>query len=205
MRLGLLGGSFDPVHLGHLILAECCRQQCGLDAVWFLPTAVPPHKQDIRLTPAEHRVAMLELAVAGNPAFSVCRCEIDRGGVSYTVDTLERLRDEQPDRELFFLVGADMLLDLPHWRDAVRVCQLATPVAVCRPGCAIDFEVLRAIASPERIAEIRRCQVEMPEIGLSSTQLRRRVEAGQSIRYWTPSAVEMYIKMHGLYEKMPRV
>ncbi|MEN6405435.1 MAG: nicotinate-nucleotide adenylyltransferase [Thermoguttaceae bacterium] len=205
MRLGLLGGSFDPVHFGHLILAEYCRQQCGLDAVWFLPTAVPPHKQDVRLTPAEHRVAMLELAVAGNPAFSVCRYEVDRGGVCYTVDTLEHFCREQPDRELFFLVGADMLADLPHWRNAARVCELATPVAVRRPGCAMDFEAIRAIASPERVEAIRRCQVEMPEIGISSTDIRRRVEGGRSIRYLTPHAVEMYIETHGLYKKMPPV
>jgi nicotinate-nucleotide adenylyltransferase len=88
MRIGLFGGSFDPVHCGHLLLAECCREQCRLDAVWFLPAARPPHKQNQELTPAEHRIAMLELAVAGNPAFSVCRYETQRDGISYTVDTL---------------------------------------------------------------------------------------------------------------------
>ena len=132
MRLGLLGGSFDPVHYGHLLLAECCREQCRLDAVWFLPAAVPPHKQDRELTPAPQRIEMLELAIAGNPAFAVCRYEVDRGGVNYTVDTLSHLRDEDPGRELFFLLGADMLLDLPHWRSAAQVCELAVPVVVRR-------------------------------------------------------------------------
>jgi nicotinate-nucleotide adenylyltransferase len=200
MRLGLLGGSFDPVHCGHLLLAECCREQCRLDAVWFLPAAVPPHKQDRELTPAAQRIEMLELAIAGNPTFSVCRYETDRGGVNYTVDTLAHLAEEDPSRELFFLVGADMLLDLPHWRNAARVCELAVPVVVHRPGCGpVDFECLRAIASPERIEVMRRHEVEMPAMGISGTDLRRLVRAGQSIRYQVPRAVEMYIETHGLY------
>ena len=203
MRLGLFGGSFDPVHYGHLLLAECCREQCRLDAVRFLPAAVPPHKQDRELTPAEARIEMLELAIAGNPVFSVCRYEADRGGVNYTVDTLAHFHDEDSSRELFFLLGADMLLDLPHWRDAARVCELAVPVAVCRPGCGpINFECLRAIASPERIELMRRHQVEMPEIGTSASDLRRRVSQGQSIRYRVPRAVEVYIETHGLYRAM---
>ncbi|GAG03859.1 unnamed protein product, partial [marine sediment metagenome] len=111
MRIGLFGGTFDPVHFGHLLLAECCREQCRLDEVWFLPTATPPHKQDRQPTAAEHRVEMLELATSGNPAFSVCRHEIERSGVNYSVDTLAHFHAEDPSRELFFLMGADMLLD----------------------------------------------------------------------------------------------
>lgn len=204
MRLGIFGGSFDPVHNGHLLLAECCREQCRLDAVWFLPAAVPPHKQDQEMTSVSQRIEMLELAVAGNPAFSVCRHETDRGGVNYTVDTLTHFINEDPSRELFFLLGADMLLDLPHWRNAARVCELAVPVVVHRPGAGpIDFDCLREIASPERIELIRRHQVEMPEIGISATDIRRRVQSGQSIRYRVPRAVEMYIGMHGLYRPLP--
>jgi nicotinate-nucleotide adenylyltransferase len=143
---------------------------------------------------------MLELVTAGNPAFSVCRYEADRGGVNFTVDTLAHFHAEDPGRELFFLLGADMLLDLPHWREAARVCELAVPVAVCRPGAgAIDFDCLSEIASPERIAQIRRHQVEMPEVGISSSDIRRRVQAGQSIRYQVPRAVEKYIGTQGLY------
>lgn len=204
MRLGILGGSFDPVHYGHLLLAECCREQCRLDAVWFLPTAVPPHKQTQELTPAAERIEMLELAIAGNPAFSVCRHETDRGGVNYTVDTLTHFHEEEPNRELFFLMGADMLLDLPNWRNASRVCELAMPVVVHRPDAQpMDFECLREIASPEQIEQIRNHQVAMPSIGISSTDVRRRVQTGQSIRYRVPRAVEMYIETHGLY-KEPR-
>jgi nicotinate-nucleotide adenylyltransferase len=200
LRLGIFGGTFDPVHYGHLLLAESCREQCRLDAVWFLPAAVPPHKQGRELTPAADRIEMLELATAGNPAFSVCRYEIDRGGVNYTVDTLAHFREEAPEQELFFLMGADMFLDLPHWRETRRVCELAMPVVVRRPVAgAIDFDCLRGLASDERIEAMRCHQVEMPEIGTSSTDLRRRVHLGQSIRYRVPPAVEMYIQTHGLY------
>ena len=203
MRLGIFGGTFDPVHNGHLLLAECCREQCGLEAVWFLPAAVPPHKQDRELTPAARRVEMLELAVAGNPAFSVCRYETNRGGVNYTVDTLAHFHEEEPGRELFLLLGADMLVDLPHWRNVATVCQLAAPVVVCRPGSGpVDFECLGEIVDPERIHQIRRHQVEMPEIGISATELRHRVQSGQSIRYRVPRAVEMYIETHGLYRQI---
>src|SRR5438552_2607770 len=134
MRLGLLGGTFDPVHYGHLLLAESCRETCRLDAVWFLPAAHPPHKQHYPMTPARQRIEMLELAIGGNEAFAVSALEIERGGVSYTVDTLAALRAEEPQRELFFLMGADMFADLPHWREPRRVCELALPVVAHRAG-----------------------------------------------------------------------
>src|SRR5512139_3059759 len=143
MRLGLFGGSFDPVHYGHLLLAECCREQCRLDAVWFLPAAVPPHKRQSELSPAENRVEMLELATAGHEAFAVCRYEADRGGVNYTFETLEHFRREYLARELFFLLGADMLRDLPHWREPARILAAALPVAVRRPGAGeLNFDAL---------------------------------------------------------------
>ena len=201
MKLGVFGGTFDPVHFGHLMLAECCREQRGLDAVWFLPAAVPPHKRDRELALAEQRIEMLKLATAGNPAFSVCTYETDRGGVNYTVDTLAHIHDEDPDRELFFLMGEDMLLDLPHWKQPDRVCQLALPVVVRRAGMPpVDFSCLIAAIAPQRIEEIRRCQVEMPEIGISGSEIRRRVAAAQTIRYHTRRAVEKYIETHRLYQ-----
>jgi len=200
MRLGIFGGTFDPVHFGHLLLAECCRERCRLDAVWFLPAAVPPHKQDHESTPSQFRAEMLELAIAGNPAFSVCCYETDCGGVNYTVDTLAHIHKEDPAQELFFLMGADMLLDLPNWRDPAGVCELAVPVVVRRPGVGpVDFDCLSGIASPERIELIRQHQVEMPEIGISASDIRRRVSQGQSIHYLVPRAVEMYIETHRLY------
>jgi nicotinate-nucleotide adenylyltransferase len=200
MRLGLLGGTFDPVHLGHLLLAECCREQLRLDRVLFLPAAVPPHKRDCQLTPAPQRIEMLELAITGHEPFAVSRLEVDRGGVSYTVDTLRHFRQEDPEGDLFLLMGADMLHDLPHWHEARNVCQLAIVATVRRAGTGdLDYTALAAVTSPERIELFRQHQVEMPAIGLCSTAIRRRVSAGQSIRYQVPRSVEKYIEAHGLY------
>ncbi|MCC6123586.1 MAG: nicotinate (nicotinamide) nucleotide adenylyltransferase [Pirellulales bacterium] len=200
MRLGIFGGTFDPVHYGHLLLAECCREQCRLDAVWFLPAAVPPHKQDWGLSPAENRVEMLQLAIAGHPTFAVSRYELDRGGVNYTFETLEHFHRDDPSRELFFLLGADMLLDLPNWRRPERILELALPLAARRPGAGeLDFAELAPFATPERIAQIRAHQVEMPQVDISGSEIRRRAAAGLSIRYRTPRAVEQYIETQGLY------
>lgn len=202
MRLGILGGSFDPVHYGHLLLAESAREQCQLDQLWFLPAAVPPHKQDRVLTPAEHRVAMLELAIAGEPAFSVCRYEVERGGVNYTFETLSRIKAEYPTSELFFILGADMLHDLPHWREPGQICQLAILVVVARSGVGQpDFSLLSGIAAPERIELMRAHQVVMPQIGISSSDLRKRIARQSSVRFQTPRAVEEYIRIRGLYQR----
>ena len=200
MRLGLLGGTFDPIHYGHLMLAECCREQCRLDQVFFLPAAVPPHKQARAVTSTENRVAMIEAALEGQSSIAVSRYEVDRGGVNYTVHTLEHFHREFPQAEFFFIMGADMLADLPNWREAPRVCTLATPTVARRAGTKPpDFDLLHTITSAERIEQMRLHQVEMPEIGISSSEIRRRVAAGSSIRYWTPPAVEQYICTHGLY------
>ena len=200
MRLGLFGGTFDPVHLGHLLLAEYCREQCRLDAVWFVPAAEPPHKQRPDLTPADERVEMLRLAIGGHESFSISTREIERGGVSYTIDTLLELSAEDASRQLFFLLGGDSLADLPRWREPARICELAMPVVVARPGSPPpEYSSLAALVSPARLAEIRAHQVEMPQIGISSREIRGRVAAGQSIRYQTPRAVEKYIETAGLY------
>lgn len=200
MRLGILGGSFDPVHFGHLLLAETCREQCGLEQVWFLPAAAPPHKLGRALTPANHRLAMLQLAIAGHDAFAVSPLEIERGGVSYTVQTLAELQQRQPDAELFFLMGADSLQDLPTWREPARVCQLAIPVVVRRRGSPEpELDVLRELVSAERLERIRQYQVQMPVVEFSSTAIRQSVAAGRSIRYQMPRAVEKYIQSQGLY------
>ncbi|HEX7379011.1 MAG TPA: nicotinate-nucleotide adenylyltransferase [Pirellulales bacterium] len=200
MRLGLYGGTFDPVHLGHLLLAEFCREQCRLDEVWFLPAAEPPHKKRPDLTSPEKRMDMLRLAIGGQEAFSVCTREIERGGLSYTVETLNALAAEDAGRQLFFLLGGDSLADLPRWREPARICELAIPVVVSRPGSPPpDYDALAALVAPPRLAEIRAHQVEMPQIGISSRDLRRRVAAGLSIRYQTPRAVEKYIETAGLY------
>jgi nicotinate-nucleotide adenylyltransferase len=200
MRLGLYGGSFDPVHYGHLLLAECCREELQLDAVWFLPAAISPFKKEQSQTPARHRVEMLKLALAGHATMNVSTIEIDRGGVSYTVDTLNEIHAQQPLAEMFFLMGADSLRDLPTWREPARICELAIPVVAARASHPpVDYDVLRNLVSPGRLEAIRSRQVTVPLIDLSSTDLRRRVSEGKSIRYRTPRAVEKYIETHGLY------
>lgn len=200
MRLGIFGGSFDPVHYGHLLLAETCREACGLSQVWFLPAASPPHKQGGQLLGGKQRVEMLELATSGHDAFRVCPMELDRGGVSYTVETLRTIAAEEPGAELFFLMGGDSLRDLPTWREPAEICRLAIPVVVRRAGAPPpDFAPLAGFVDPQRLALIQASQVEMPIIELSSTDLRQRASEGRSLRYRTPRAVEKYIETQGLY------
>lgn len=200
MRLGIFGGSFDPIHYGHLLLAETCREQCRLDQVWLLPAAVPPHKRRRELTDAKHRIEMLKLAIAGHEAMAVSTLEIERGGVSYTVDTLAAIAEQVPGSTLFFLMGADSLRDLPTWREPRRICELAVPAVVHRSGAPErDFQVLKDLVSAERLSEFRAAQVEMPIVEISSTDIRQRIAAGRSIRFRTPRAVEKYIETHALY------
>ena len=200
MRLGLLGGSFDPVHYGHLLLAEYAREQAQLDLVWFLPAAVPPHKQSRKLLDAKHRLAMLNLALAGHEHLAVNTVETERGGVSYTVDTLESVRHDHPQAQLFLLMGADSLHDFSNWRDPHRICQLATPTVVNRLNFAErNVNVLQDYVDDGRLKEIKRCQVHMPTLQLSSSEIRDRVRQGLSIRFQTPRAVQKYIETNGLY------
>jgi nicotinate-nucleotide adenylyltransferase len=200
MRLGIFGGTFDPVHYGHLLLAECCREQARLDEVWFMPAATPPHKIDRAPTPADKRIEMLDLAIGGHEAFRVSRIEINRGGVSYTVDTLAAVGEAQPGAELFFLLGGDSLDEFTTWREPGRICELATPLVVGRAQSPEpNYDALSKLVGHERTKAIRLQQVQMPQIELSSSDLRRRVGEGLSIRYRTPRAVEKYIESAGLY------
>lgn len=200
MRLGIFGGSFDPVHFGHLLLAECCREQQRLDEVWFLPAAAPPHKLGAILAPAKARMEMLELATSGNDAFRVSSLEIDRGGVSYTVETLRTISALQPQAELFLLMGADSLRDLPTWREPAEILALAIPIVVRRAGSpAPNFVPLTNLVSSTRLAIIESSQVEMPLTELSSSELRQRAADGRSLRYRTPRGVEKYIETQRLY------
>ena len=202
MRLGIFGGSFDPVHYGHLLLAESAREQLQLDEVWLIPTAVSPFKTGRQQAPAKARLEMLELALAGSEHLRASSLEIDRGGISYTVDTLTEIARQKAGAKLFLLMGADALRDLPSWREPVRICELATPAVVRRGGAPEpDFTALSAMVSEQRLAEIRAAQVPMPLIELSSTDLRARAAAGQSLRYRTPRAVERYLATHRLYTR----
>lgn len=200
MRLGIFGGSFDPIHYGHLLLAEYCREGCNLDRVWFVPASISPHKQDRRPTSDNSRVEMLELAIGGHADFEVSRLELNRGGVSFTADTLEAVRADQPAAELFFMMGADSLVDFSTWRAPERICALAIPLVVARPGSGTpDLAVFAPFVDEVQLEKIRACQVIMPHIGLSSSEIRRRVADGHSIRYQTPRAVEKYIETQKLY------
>ncbi len=198
MRLGLFGGTFDPVHYGHLLLAEQCREQCNLDAVWLIPSGSPPHKQSTGVNAGDVRAELLELATAGDPHCTVSRMELERSGTTFTVDTLQQLHDEDANRELFFLIGADSLTDLPGWREPERIAELATVVAVNRGDRPLPDRDALQLSLGEAVAS-RVQLVTMPGIDLSATDIRRRVREGKSIRYMVPRAVEMYIAEHGLY------
>jgi nicotinate-nucleotide adenylyltransferase len=204
MRIGVFGGSFDPVHFGHLIAAECCREQARLDRVMFMPAAVPPHKQDRRLTPADDRVQMLRLAIGGHEAFVISTLEIDRGGVSFTVDTLTHLRETQPADELFLLLGPDAIAEFPTWREPARILELATPLVMIREvlddtTTVVSDDRLVELMGRERLTAIIATAVRLPAIGIRASDLRVAVAAGRSIRFRTPRAVEAFITSHGLY------
>jgi nicotinate-nucleotide adenylyltransferase len=206
MRIGVFGGSFDPVHLGHLLAAECCREQARLDRVIFVPAALAPHKQDRQPAAAEHRLQMLALATGGHPAFAVSRLEIDRGGVSYTVDTLAELAVEHPSAELLLMLGPDALAQLPSWREPRRIVERHGPLVVEREG--LD-DVAAITATPEVAAllgtegrdRITASLVRMPAIGIRSSQIRAALAAGRSIRFRTPRAVEAYIEAQRIYRE----
>jgi len=204
MRIGIYGGSFNPVHLGHLIAAECCREQARLDRVLFMPAATPPHKQGQLLADAADRVAMLTLAVGGHEAFAVSTIEVDRGGVSYTVDTLAVLAERHPHDTLVLVLGPDALAQLPTWREPQTIADRCELVAVERERlddvAAIARDAgLADLLGQERLAALIASRVRMPAIGLRASDLRAAVAAGTSIRYRTPHAVEAFITSHGLY------
>ncbi|MDR3620976.1 MAG: nicotinate-nucleotide adenylyltransferase [Paludisphaera borealis] len=196
MRLGLFGGTFDPIHLGHLILAEQCREACGLERVWFVVAGEPPHKRGLARTSVAHRLEMARLAVAGHSAFEVSDVEAVRPGPHYSVETLAEVKRLRPDDDLFFLIGADSLVDLPTWREPDRITQLATIVVVNRPG----VEELGDRPLPEFGPDSKPLQhVTIPPIGIASHDLRGRLAEGRSVRYLVPRAVQAYIDAHQLY------
>jgi nicotinate-nucleotide adenylyltransferase len=195
-RLGLLGGTFDPIHYGHLVAAEesCFRLQ--LDRVLLIPAGQPPHKLGRRVSPAEQRLAMVRLAAADNPALAVSTIELERQGPSYSVDTVAAVREQAgPSVELFFIVGTDALPDLLTWYQPRRLLQLCTLAVVSRPGYPFDLSHL-VTTLPEAAERI--VPVSAPELAISSSDLRARVAAGRPIRYQLPEAVELYIRQQGL-------
>jgi len=190
-RLGVMGGTFDPIHHGHLVAASEVADAYGLDAVVFVPTGQPWQKTDEPVTAAEHRYLMTVIATAANPRFTVSRVDIDRGGLTYTSDTLRDLRAEHgPGTELFFITGADALAQILSWHDAQEMLQMAHFVGVTRPGYKLSDRHL-----PHGAASL----VEVPALAISSTACRQRVRSGHPVWYLVPDGVVQYIEKNGLY------
>ena len=193
MRLGLMGGTFDPIHLGHLLMAEEARVRLGLDEVWFVPAGRPWMKEGEEVSAAHHRMNMAILAVSPNPCFSVSSVEVDREGLTYTVDTLEELNREDPSRELFLIVGADSVGQMDRWKEPERVRELCTIVAVPRPG----YDAPSTACGPDESTRV--IFLEAPLTAISATEVRERVSKGLPVGDLVPEAVEAYIHRHGLY------
>lgn len=200
MRIGIFGGSFDPIHQGHLILAENCRQQAKLDQVLFVPCATNPLKAEGPTSTDRQRCEMIELAIAGHEAFRLSKIEIERKGVSYTVDTLESLSEAHPDDELFLLMGDDSLESFDRWKSPDRICEIATPLVANRPGSGeVDLSVLEKHCSAQRYQQACAATVESPMIEISSSNIRDRIVTDQSIRYLLPRGVQRYIESQSVY------
>jgi len=199
MRIGIFGGTFDPIHMGHLILAEQCRDQAKLDQVWLMPSAHPPHKADRPVTRFDQRCEMLELAIAGHIAFRVERIEKELPPPSFTSETLAELNRRHPANEYFLLMGSDQLPDLPLWHEPRRVIEQAGLVVVPRPGVMLWTPDRLATALGVTAADVRLRFVACPMIEIASRELRRAITDGMSIRYMVPRAVEEYIRDRKLY------
>jgi nicotinate-nucleotide adenylyltransferase len=195
-RVGLLGGTFDPVHMGHLIMAECARDELGLDWIEFVPALTPPHKRDEPVIDVKHRVGMIEAAIAGNASFQINRIELDREGPSFTVETLALLRESRPDDTFVFIVGSDSLIDLPRWHQPQRILELTELAVIARPGSEPNlFEITQSLPN----IATKYVDVRAPHIDISSTQLREMIHDQRSIRYQTPDPVIAYIERERLY------
>ena len=198
-RIGILGGTFDPIHIGHLILAEEAWFQLRLDCVYLAPAGDPPHKQGRRMAPVEDRVRMAELATADVDYAVVSRIDADRPGPHYTSDLVRLLHQQEgPDTDIYFLMGMDSLRDLPTWHEARWLVDHARLVALSRHDVDLDWEVLeRGLPGVRSRVTI----LDMPELEIASHVIQQRVRNGQPIRHMTPRAVEAYIKKHGLYRE----
>jgi nicotinate-nucleotide adenylyltransferase len=199
MKIGILGGTFDPIHLGHLLMAELAREELGLNQVLFVPAGDPPHKQDVEKTSAFHRRAMVERAIADNPHLTLSLVDLERSGPHYTTDTVRLIWAQfaLSTDDCFLIIGGDSLVDLPTWHNAAELVTLCRLAVAHRPGFRPDLTHLEATI-PGLSARLD--WVEMPLIGVSSSDIRARVKAGQSIRYQVAEEVREYIEQHGLYQ-----
>jgi nicotinate-nucleotide adenylyltransferase len=213
MKIGLFGGTFDPIHWGHLRSAEEVSESFALDRIYFIPAAIPPHKRGDIITPAEHRLAMVRLAVAGNPRFAVSRVELARRGVSYTVDTLRRFAGKlAPEDSLYFVIGLDAFREIGTWKDFRELFGLAHFIVTSRPGRrdtdplrGTSVAVKKLFCYDSKKGEYRHASgnglffIELTDIAISASEIRNLVQKGKSIRYLLPRSVEAYIGKQGLY------
>ncbi|MFX3635711.1 MAG: nicotinate-nucleotide adenylyltransferase [Candidatus Pristimantibacillus sp.] len=193
-RIGIMGGTFDPIHIGHLIAAETARDQCGLDEVWFIPSFLPPLKENEPGVNSDLRFQMVLDAVHANPSFQANDMELRRGGMSYSIDTALELKHQHPDDTLCYIIGSDRINDLPQWHRIEELAAIVTFIGIEREGTPVDIRSLPVFLQ-ERITLIA-----MPPIGISSTDIRGRVRSGHSIQYLVPDSVHQFIKRRGLYE-----
>ncbi len=196
MRIGIFGGTFDPIHYGHLVAAEEARAVLALERVLIVPAGQPPHKTKRPVTAAEHRLAMVELAISSNPHFVLSRVDLERPGPHYSVDTVTRLRRQLGPGDIYFIVGMDSLMELPTWHEPERLMGLCYIVGVNRPGYQYDLAPLEK-AVPGISGHIM--VLEAPQLEISSHELQDRVRRGLPIKYQVPEAVEEYIQRHRLY------
>lgn len=193
MRVGIMGGTFDPIHNGHLVAASEVAWVYDLDEVIFVPTGRPIFKLAKEVTNEEDRYLMTVIATASNPQFTVSRVDIDRPGITYTIDTLRDIHAQRPDADLFFITGADALMEIMKWKDADQMWKIAHFVGVTRPGYSMNPENLNDV--PDWAVDI----IEIPALAISSTDIRRRSHEGEPVWYLVPDGVVQYITKHGLY------
>ncbi len=192
MKIAILGGTFNPVHLGHVMIAENAVSSHHLDKVWLIPCASPPHKGCSELLPGEHRLAMLRLAIHGNPRFGVSDIEIERGGVSYSVDTVSQMRASHPGDRIFLIVGSDNLPDIGKWRRFDELASLCEFLVIERPGCPLR---------EPKIPSLRYSVFKGPTMEAASSDIRRMIREGKNVSPWLSPSVYDYIRTHHLYEK----
>jgi nicotinate-nucleotide adenylyltransferase len=217
MKTGILGGTFNPIHLAHLRIAEEVREACDLDEVLFIPAAIPPHKAAQVAASFADRLAMVQAAIADNPAFRVSDLEAQRSGKSFSVDTLGILRDADPTGERYFIVGLDSFRDIATWKDYARLFELAHMVVTARPGvelpdplAALPVAVKADFCYDDQLKKLRHRSgnavifLEETRLDISSTLIRRKVAAGESVRYLVPPAVAAHIASHGLYRTVEK-
>ncbi len=197
-RIGIMGGTFDPIHYGHLVAAEEARWQFGLEKVIFIPAGHPPHKVSRKISEARHRLVMTRLAIESNPFFAASAIEIERPGLSYTIDTVRDMRNTYPLADIYFITGADAVLEILSWKHIDELLDQCCFIAAKRPGYRLG-------RLKEKLPGLRREQlkritvIEVPALAISSTDIRQRVQTGRPIKYLLPEAVERYIREQGLY------